>query len=150
MQFHFTEPRNLLAVIKLEKKCFVKGEAYTAKTLLEDLAERSMWGYWVGKKVMKGSVWVSKPYDDNSELYVSSLCVHPSYRGKGVGRALITKCIWHAGVHSYDFLTLHVRKSNKIAQSLYKSVGFVEHSEEEDFYENEPGLFMRLDLRKEQ
>ena len=56
------------------------------------------------------------------EYYIDSLAVWPEYRGKGIGRALLTKAI-ETGRH-IGTVTLAVDPDNPTAERLYESLGF--------------------------
>ena len=57
-------------------------------------------------------------------LYLSRLYVHPSARGKGLGKLLLQAYERYARDRQHQALALHVRAENKIAQELYLSLGF--------------------------
>lgn len=69
------------------------------------------------------------------EGYILNVAVFPEYRGRGVGRALVTYLI---DKYKYDlkFLTLEVRPSNKSAVNLYSSLGFEKAGERPSYYSN--------------
>ena len=57
-------------------------------------------------------------------LNIHDLAVMPSYRGTGVGRALLQAVEQHARLAGCCKLTLEVRDDNTRARSLYRSFGF--------------------------
>ncbi|HEY4789092.1 MAG TPA: GNAT family N-acetyltransferase [Bacteroidales bacterium] len=57
-------------------------------------------------------------------LYVHDIIVQKEYRGFGVGRKLMEKCIDIARERNYCKVTLEVRDDNSNAKALYKSLGF--------------------------
>ncbi len=57
-------------------------------------------------------------------LNIHDLIVLNEYRGKGLGRKLLEKCIDISRERGYCKITLEVRDDNKNAQVLYKSLGF--------------------------
>ncbi|MDP4240653.1 MAG: GNAT family N-acetyltransferase [Bacteroidota bacterium] len=60
-----------------------------------------------------------KPY-----LYIHDLVVYAGFRNKGLGKALMEKLIELSAERGYCKITLEVREDNKIAQGLYRSLGF--------------------------
>jgi ribosomal protein S18 acetylase RimI-like enzyme len=66
-------------------------------------------------------------------LNIHDVIVLPSYRGKGIGRQLMTAILAEARERSCSRVTLEVRKDNAAARHLYASLGFKE-PEESMFY----------------
>ena len=65
--------------------------------------------------------------------YIRLLAVHPSYRGQGIGRALMEECIRRCRKHSIKMVALHTAEIMGIARKMYESMGFV-RAREYDFY----------------
>lgn len=59
-------------------------------------------------------------------LHIYSLHVSPNYRNKGVGSALLSKCINDAYFNNIKGIILDVHIDNKPAYNLYKKFGFKE------------------------
>lgn len=64
------------------------------------------------------------------EGYITNVAVLPSYRRKGIAKALMRRVM----ENEMDFLTLEVRKSNAAAIKLYESLGFSKVGERRNFY----------------
>ena len=58
------------------------------------------------------------------EGHITNVAVHPEYRGMGIGSSLIERLLEMARSYEIGSMTLEVRKSNLIAQSLYSKYGF--------------------------
>lgn len=58
------------------------------------------------------------------EAYVTNVAVHPDFRRRGLGRALMQQLIEHAAALDAPDMTLEVRISNQPAIALYESLGF--------------------------
>lgn len=81
--------------------------------------------------------------DKNRHLIVS-IAVHPDYRNKGIGKMLMNEIL--KNMHGYAIL--QVRKSNKIAISFYKKLGFEEKDVIKSYYidgEDAILMFRKLD-----
>jgi [ribosomal protein S18]-alanine N-acetyltransferase len=59
------------------------------------------------------------------EGHITNIAVHPEFRGNGIGSALLEALISSAKSEGILSMTLEVRKSNLVAQSLYGKYGFV-------------------------
>ena len=74
-------------------------------------------------------------------LYIVSLSVSQPFRGRKIGTLLLQKEIERAKEAQAVFL--HVKKSNVIAQGLYKKLGFSVVGVTENYYGNEDAFVMR-------
>jgi [ribosomal protein S18]-alanine N-acetyltransferase len=68
------------------------------------------------------------------EAHVTNLAVRQPYRGKGLGELLLLASIDLAAELNASFLTLEVRASNLIAQSLYSKYGFMQMGVRRGYY----------------
>ena len=83
------------------------------------------------------------------ECYVDLVAVHPQYRRKGVGEALVNRMIVWMQEHRGEFITLEVRASNAPAIALYEKLGFQKAGLRKSFYGSPPEdalLLTRLSL----
>lgn len=55
---------------------------------------------------------------------VMSFAILPEYRGQGLGKTLMLHTLNYLKSQKWEYITLHVRTDNIIAQKLYLSVGF--------------------------
>lgn len=70
------------------------------------------------------------------EGHITNIAVRGDERGKGYGR-LVTKALLQYGANlGAEYMTLEVRRSNLVAQSLYKSLGFVPVGFRKRYYED--------------
>lgn len=58
------------------------------------------------------------------EAHITNVAVHPASRHQGVGRLLMETAIHLTEEHGCRTTTLEVRRTNQVAQSLYRSLGF--------------------------
>ncbi|NLE43481.1 MAG: ribosomal protein S18-alanine N-acetyltransferase [Chloroflexi bacterium] len=56
--------------------------------------------------------------------HISTIAVHPDWRGRGLGELLLFTAIEKGWELDQDQITLEVRASNTVAQSLYRKYGF--------------------------
>ena len=78
---------------------------------------------------------------------VRLLAVHPSYRGKGIGRALMDECIRRCRQRGIGTIGLHTTMMMEVARGMYERMGFV-RVPEYDFHPRPEVVVMayRLDL----
>lgn len=58
------------------------------------------------------------------EVHISTLAVHPSSRGQGIGRMLLEATLDQSARRGAEIATLEVRVSNTTAINLYRKMGF--------------------------
>lgn len=68
------------------------------------------------------------------ETTLSSLVVHPSWRGRGLARTLLLAALWSARAAAQRALTLEVRASNVEAVGLYSCCGMREVGRRPRYY----------------
>jgi ribosomal-protein-alanine acetyltransferase len=68
------------------------------------------------------------------EGHITNIAVHPEYRGIGAGNLLLEALIEICRTESITSLTLEVRKSNLVAQNLYKKYNFLEQGIRKEYY----------------
>jgi ribosomal-protein-alanine N-acetyltransferase len=78
------------------------------------------------------------------EAHISTIAVHPDWRGRGLGAMVLAALIDTAILRGAAEVTLEVRVSNEIAQNLYRRYGFVEVGRRKKYYRdnNEDALIM--------
>lgn len=76
---------------------------------------------------------------------IMMICVHPSFRGKGLGQKLIEK---HFLENKEKIICLNTRRSNINAYSLYKKMGYIQIAfiKNKYFQPDEDSIFMIKDL----
>jgi ribosomal-protein-alanine N-acetyltransferase len=60
----------------------------------------------------------------DSGSHISTIAVHPDWRGNGLGELLLLTAIEQSAEMGFDVMTLEVRPSNQVAQRLYRKYGF--------------------------
>lgn len=67
---------------------------------------------------------------NTSEIFLHKIMVHPDYRGKGIGSALMQQALQDA----QDVVLLTVNPENTPAIKLYESFGFNVRTQVEGYY----------------
>ena len=75
------------------------------------------------------------------------LAVHPDFRGRGIGCALMDECISRCRAHGISTIGLHTTKMMDVARRMYERMGF-KRVPEFDFHPSPEAVVMayRLDL----
>ena len=71
------------------------------------------------------------------EAHISTIAVHPNWRGRKLGELLVWSMIRQAIRQRAKKITLEVRASNSIAQSLYYKYGFEIAGRRKGYYRND-------------
>lgn len=79
------------------------------------------------------------------EAHITTIAVHPEWRGRGLGKYILLMAIQRALQHRARFITLEVRASNRAAQRLYTDLGFRVTGVQREYYrDGEDAWLMRL------
>lgn len=82
------------------------------------------------------------------EGQILNVAVHPSFRGKGVGKLLVLSALEEFRKRGASIVMLEVRPSNAAAISLYRLLGFVATGRRRRYYENgEDAILMNLQMK---
>ena len=125
----------------IEKLCF--NDAWSEKSIASEL-DNSL-AYWLvaleGNQVAGyvGSQTVMGWTD------MMNVAVHPDFRRRGIGEALVVQLIADLKAMGSECLTLEVRQSNAPAIALYEKLGFVQVGLRKNYYHNprENALILR-------
>ncbi len=81
------------------------------------------------------------------ESHITNIAVLEGFRAQGIGRALTAGLLQYLSNLGAAYATLEVRKSNLVAQGLYKSLGFMQLGVRKRYYEDnrEDALIMVCD-----
>lgn len=122
--------QDLECIAQMEEICFA---APWTKSALESELKNPVSHYSVleadGEIVGYAGMWVI--FD---EAYVTNVAVHPNQRHKGYGMRIMRDLMQKAMEKGATAMTLEVRKSNVIAQTLYYKLGFQNEGLRKGFY----------------
>ncbi len=131
------------AVHQIETACFKT--PWSKESFRHEIEENQCARYVVvredGRAIAYAGVWFIL-----DEGHITNIAVHPDRRGMGYGRMVTGALIQFAADCGMNWMTLEVRRSNKIAQQLYHSFGFIDVGYRKRYYENsEDALIMALE-----
>lgn len=137
-------PGDLDEVMAIERTAF--RYPWSSRFFLEELqvpCARSFLAEINGKIVGYVLFWLLP-----EEVDIHNIAVHSDFRRRGIGQALLQRVLEQARDRKSSRVTLEVRISNTVAQSLYQSVGFVAKGLRKGYYsdDGEDALIMTLEL----
>jgi len=108
-------------VVEIEKLSFTT--PWSEESFISEVERNESARYIVAKidglVVGYGGMWIII-----DEGHITNIAVHPSYRGMGIGDMITASLIRIAKREGIVALTLEVRRTNIVAQNLYRKHGF--------------------------
>jgi ribosomal-protein-alanine N-acetyltransferase len=132
---------DLPAVLRIETLSF--STAWPPNAFANEIRDNKLAHYFVGRLddqvVAYGGIWVIL-----EDSHVTTIAVHPDYRGLKIGEEMLLRLLDEAIAHGASWITLEVRESNETAQKLYRKYGFTTVSTRRGYYSdnNENALVM--------
>lgn len=117
-------------VWEVDKQCFAS--PWSEKSFYDEMSNK-LAVYFIARKNGE-CVGYAGFWNVSGEGGITNVAVLPKYRRLGIGGQLIARMIKAASELNLDLLTLEVRKSNRIAQSLYEKYGFKIIGERKRYY----------------
>lgn len=131
------ETSDRIGIYGLERVCFP--DPYPT-CLLDDLLQKETKRFFVA--VQEGKIIGYTVA--TAEGHIVSVAVHPHYRRRGIGTALLSRVVQELVGESIDEIYLEVRKGNMVAVSFYERLGFRRSSEIRHYYgDGEDALVLR-------
>lgn len=119
-------------IAQLETLCF--SDPWSEKSIASELENKlSFWLVAVEEGMVAGYIGSQTVMDETDMMNVG---VHPDYRRKGIGGALVCALIEALKKQGSHSLTLEVRASNLPAQKLYEKMGFAMVGKRPRYYRN--------------
>lgn len=119
--YRFMTLDDLDDIMEIEHQSFTL--PWKRDAFIRELTSNQYAHYWVveidGKVVGYSGVWIVM-----DEAHVTNIAVLPQFRGWGLGKQLLIRTMKLAKTYNAVSMTLEVRVSNEVAQSLYKNLGF--------------------------
>ncbi|SFM32937.1 ribosomal protein S18-alanine N-acetyltransferase [Salibacterium qingdaonense] len=117
----FMEERDLEGILKVEHDAFQM--PWTKYAFFNELMNNQFAHYlvveWGSDIIGYCGVWIII-----DEAHITNIAIHSAYRGYKLGELLMKNVLDMAHAYGAVTMTLEVRVSNLIAQSLYKKLGF--------------------------
>ena len=136
---------DLDGVIEIEKRSFIS--PWTKKMFEETLRSPVSANFVIKINVeIFGYIML---YSVEDEAHIMNLAVHPDFRGKGYGSALIDHAVLYCARRNISEFYLEVREGNLNARHLYAKFGFGIVGKRKRYYTetNEDALVMHLSIK---
>ena len=125
------EERDLDAIMEVEKQCFTL--PWSREAFYNELHQNRFAHYLIleeeGNVIGYCGAWLVV-----DEAHITNIAVLPAYQGRGLGKVLLTSMMEECKLRAIERMTLEVRESNLVAQSLYRKLGFVEGAIRKNYY----------------
>lgn len=123
--------KDIDGVLDIEREVFIT--PWSREAFVLEITENQLARYIVAEKddiiVGYGGLWLIL-----DEGHITNIAISSPYRGQGIGNLMIEKLIDTCEKRGIYNMTLEVRKSNLIAQSLYKKYGFIDCGVRKGYY----------------
>lgn len=120
-------------VVDVENNCFII--PWSRNSFIKELVENDIALYLVAKieNIAVGYIGV---WRIQNEGHITNVAVHSDFRGRGIGNMLVSGLLSLCEKEGIDAFTLEVRRSNLIAQNLYKKFQFAECGIRKGYYQD--------------
>ena len=135
------EESDIRPMAEMDILCFTA--PWSEESFTQEIKENNMAFYIVaeidGKVAGYAGLWCIV-----DEGHITNVAVHPDFRRRGIGEALVSVLLTHTIENGILSHTLEVRESNAAAISLYTKFGFVPAGKRKNYYEdnNEDAIIM--------
>ena len=121
------------AVYSIERATFPRpwSREDFSREMTSNACARYLVAEWAGEILGYAGAWIVL-----DEAHITNIAVQAAARGRGVGKALTQGLLQYAANLGVVYATLEVRRSNLIAQSLYKQFGFFYAGLRKRYYED--------------
>ncbi|KIL50589.1 ribosomal protein S18-alanine N-acetyltransferase [Jeotgalibacillus soli] len=146
LTFRWMTMDDIDAVMSVEEQSFSspwKRVAFENELTINEFAKYLLLE-WEGEIVGYCGMWLIV-----DEAHITNVAILPNYRGKKLGEALMRQIMMIATASGAKSMTLEVRVSNLIAQSLYRKLGFHNGGIRKQYYSDnqEDALVMWVNLK---
>ena len=138
---------DLAEVLAIERVSFAS--PWTRQSFLFDLHDNPVARSIVARGAAGGPfIGYGCTWHVHEELRINNIAVHPDWRGRAIGRALLRRMLAEGRQAGCRVALLEVRPSNTAARALYESEGFVQIGRRKNYYraEREDALVLALEM----
>lgn len=145
LSFRYMEDKDLDEIMELEHQCFTV--PWSRDAFYNELHQNKFASYIVleeaGRIIGYCGAWLVI-----DEAHITNVAILPDFRGRGLGEAIMQKMIDQCKENQIERMTLEVRESNTVAQSLYRKLGFQDGAIRKNYYSDnqEDAIVMWVDI----
>jgi N6-L-threonylcarbamoyladenine synthase len=134
MLFHEATEKDLAGIMAIEHECFLN-DAWSEEVMDSELvASHTFYIVALDDEKVIGYAGLSK-LPGSTQADIQTIATKPNYRGKGIGRSLLTTLVNKAKELGATEIFLEVRADNTVAQKLYKVFGFKKIGVRKNYYQ---------------
>lgn len=143
-EIHPLTDKQLREVLKLNMRCFERGEHYTRQTFAFLLNDPTTLSYRVATPDEAVVAFVFVMSHQNGTAHITTIGVAPEHRRRGLAALLMSHIEEAVRARGLGTLTLEVRVSNIGAQSLYRGLGYSTVQRLTAYYNNGEDAFLMV------
>jgi len=142
-EIHPLTEKHLKEVMRVNLRCFKKGENYTKHTFSYLLNEPTTLSYRVSTPTepIVGFVFVMT---NQGTAHITTIGVTPEHRRRGLAEKMLSHCEDSLQKRDIGTVSLEVRVSNIAAQSLYRGLGYTIVQRLNNYYNNGEDAFLMV------
>ncbi len=142
-EIHPLTEKHLKEVMRVNLRCFKKGENYTKHTFSYLLNEPTTLSYRVSTPTesIVGFVFVMT---NQGTAHITTIGVAPEHRRRGLAEKMLARCEEALRKREIATISLEVRVSNIAAQSLYRGLGYTIVQRLNNYYNNGEDAFLMV------
>ena len=127
------EERDIIPMAQMDILCF--SAPWSEESFRKEITENRL-AFYIVAEISGRMVGYAGLWGIVDEGHITNVAVHPDFRRKGIGEALITVLLSHTRENGILSHTLEVRASNEAAISLYSKFGFKPAGLRKNYYED--------------
>ena len=143
-EIHTLTAKHLKEVLRLNLRCFPKGENYTKYTFNYLLETPNGLSYRAVTKGGEMAAFLFVAADAKGIGHITTIGVAPEHRQRGLAKMLLEKAENALRERGIFTVVLEVRVGNRVAQNLYKSCGYAITQRVPKYYNNGEDCFIMV------
>jgi len=141
--------RNLKGVLRLNLRCFSRGETYSKHIFKHLLTEPNTLSYRIvtAERRMAGFIFIVVANENIG--HITTIGVAPEHRKRGLAKKLLMHAEESLKKRNFDSVVLEVRIGNYVAQNLYHQLGYSIIQKLDSYYSNGEAAYLMAKSLKE-